>query len=64
MDSSRNAAEANFYVGPFLISETSCYISIHQQHDWDYLCLNGASQLHSLCDILCVTGNLILLLET
>lgn len=36
--------------------ETSFYIGICRQYDWYHICFHGASQLHPLCGLLCITG--------
>lgn len=39
-----------------IFAETSFHIGIFRQYDWYDLCVNGSSQLHTLCAFLCVTG--------
>lgn len=38
------------------ISEAPFHIGFYRQYGWYHICVHGASQLHSLCAILCHTG--------
>lgn len=37
-------------------AETSFHIGIYRHYGGYYICVNGASQLHSLCFLLCASG--------
>lgn len=37
-------------------AETSFHIGIYWHYGGYYICVNGASQLHSLCFLLCASG--------
>ncbi|OVA19733.1 Vesicle transport protein [Macleaya cordata] len=54
-----------FIIGSFFaLKEASIYSGIHWQYGWYDLCINGPSQLHSVCVILRVTGTCTLILCT
>lgn len=47
-----------FILCHLISAETSFHIGIHRQYGWHNICVNGASQLCSLCAFLCVTGTI------